>query len=531
MGERIYVADKQTLDSVKDDTEELLKKLGGGGLGGGIAPQNCSTMRKEFKGNVVRLRWTDPGDSVINHVLISSWAGTKIVRKQGCYPETEQDGTVICDNRVLNAYQSVWFEDDLTGVGIPDEYYYRAFPYNDQGLCSRNDKNRFEDYIVYGFRIDKNDSNPATRVEYLESAIGMTPAHMDYQNGVFDYGDWAGAWFVEENKPYMVNYDGTPAYELDPDDYTKKLDGTASDIANSSFNGNAMAKIPVVWLKQFEDNYFEYCYISNGQVDEGYRAYAHTRADGSVMDYKWLRIFKGSIFDGKLRSLSGQQPTHDNQAPAEISAATANGSLWYTTSWADRNLIDMLLRLMSCNDNSQVAFGNGNLNYNANGSPTYGVMKTGSLNTSGQFFGYNDNVHDVKVFHLEGWWANQWERIAGMVYGTDGKVKVKMTPPYNTDGVGYTDTGITITGTNGGYASKTRMIENGRIPYEASGSETTYTSDGIWHNTKQFNYALAGGNCYNGFRCGASCLAVNNLVSHSFWYVGAALSCEQPAVA
>lgn len=100
--------------------------------------------------------------------------------------------------------------------------------------------------------------------------------------------------------------------------------GTVSDIANFSFSGNAMAKVPVGWLKQFENNYFEYCYISNGQVDKGYRAYAHTRADGSVMDNKWLRIFNGSILDGKLRSLSGQQPTHDNQTPAEISAANVS---------------------------------------------------------------------------------------------------------------------------------------------------------------------------------------------------------------
>lgn len=532
MPERIYVADKQTLDSVKEDTTKILGAIGESGLGGGLPTGNCSNLRKEVKGSVVRLRWADPGDSTVGGVLLSSWAGTKLVRKRGGYPETENDGTVVCDNKVLNAYDSVWFEDDLgADAGDPKEYYYRTFPYNDQGLHNRNPSNHFQEFIVYGFRINKYDSNPATRVEYLESTAGMTPAHMDYARGRFDYGDWANVWFVEENKPYMVNYDGTPAYELDPDDYTKKMDGTASDISNSSFNGNAMAKIPAVWLKQYEDENYEYCYIANGPADAGFKAYAHTRSDGTVMEYKWLRIYKSALIGGKLRSLSGQQPTYNNTATAEITAAVANGQLWYTTAWADRNLIDMLLKLMSCHDNSQAIFGNGNLNYNKDAAPIYGVIKTGSLNKTGQFFGYNDNIHDVKVFHLEGWWANQWERIAGMVYGTDGKLKVKMTPTYNTDGSGYINTGVTFTGTSSGYTSKTKMTEYGRLPIEVSGSETTYTCDGMWFNTTQFNYALAGGDCNDGLRCGASCLDVGDLVSNSYWNIGAALSCEHPVTA
>lgn len=93
-----------------------------------------------------------------------------------------------------------------------------------------------------------------------------------------------------------------------------------------------------------------------------------------------------------------------------------------------------------------------------------------------------------------------------------------MTPAYNTDGAGYTDTGITISETSSGHTSKTRMIANGRIPHEAFGCETTYTNDGIWYNTKQFNY-------------GSSFLSVNASCLTHIVPSARPFSCDQPAVA
>ena len=98
----------------------------------------------------------------------------------------------------------------------------------------------------YGVRIKKNESNPAARVEYIYDAVGMTPAKMNFTSGTFDYGDWADIWFVKNNYPVMVTYDGEEDYLLDPNDYTKKLNGAASDVANSAYGGNAMAAMPLV---------------------------------------------------------------------------------------------------------------------------------------------------------------------------------------------------------------------------------------------------------------------------------------------
>ena len=79
--------------------------------------------------------------------------------------------------------------------------------------------------VRYGYRISKSEPDPFQRVEYIFDAAGFTPAHMvfneDSDTNYFDYGDWKSVWFVRDNKPCMLKYDGTVDYYLDPDDYSK----------------------------------------------------------------------------------------------------------------------------------------------------------------------------------------------------------------------------------------------------------------------------------------------------------------------
>ena len=140
----------------------------------------------------------------------------------------------------------------------------------------------------YGMKINKNDSNPATRCTYLFDAVGMTPAAMNYSAGRFDFGDWGNVFFVKNNYPAMVKYDGTEDYKLDPNDHTKKADGkTASDVSNTAYGGNAMSVFDgsgdkgKIWLSQFEVGNYEYMIISNVQYDESYNDDAYVREDGS----------------------------------------------------------------------------------------------------------------------------------------------------------------------------------------------------------------------------------------------------------
>ena len=501
----------------------------------GIAPDNMKRFACQAGDRCVKITLTWPDDTKVENPethaaqTISTVRGVKVVMKAGSDPiENENDGTLLFESTAKSQYSTKpYVVENLTN---DQPYTFAAFPYSDQGVVNRNPLNQKtivpKSYILLGVKIDKNDSNPATRVHYTEGAEGLTPAHVNLSTGAFDYGSFANFWFVTENKPYMVKSDGTADYELDPNDYTKKLDGTASDVSNLSYDGNAMAKIPLVYLKQWEDSNYEYCNICNIQLNEDYKAYAHMRSDGTIMDYIWLSCFESAMNSSKARSIKGLTPMVSQTGTNEITYSRANGSLWYARSWSQRNLINMLLILMSRSDNFQASFGYGYYTGGSSSSPNY--LATGYGSAKGQFYGTNATRDVVKVFHIENWWGNIWERIAGLMY-VSGTIRTKMYPTYNTDGSGYTNTGVSMSGTNGGYVSTTKMTENGRLPVVCSGSDSTYTCDGGWYNASQVDYAFVGGSCYDGLLVGGSAVYLYVLVSHTAWNIGAALSCEQPA--
>ena len=310
----------------------------------------------------------------------------------------------------------------------------------------------------YGLKINKNDSNPATRCTYLFDAVGMTPAAMNYSTGAFDFGDWGDVFFVKNNYPAMVRYDGTEDYKLDPNDHTKKADGTtASDVANTAYGGNAMSVFDgsgdkgKIWLSQFEIGNYEYMIISNVQYDESYNDDAYVREDGSHADKLYYPMFGGSYDGTRIRSLAGQTLMYNTNASTEITRAKANGNGWNIGSWSKRNLLDCMLKIMSKTDNSQTAFGQGQTSgYVNDASQNYGHLATGTLTNKGQFFGYKDTTHEVKVFYIEKWWGNRWDRINGLLM-VGGEILAKMTAPYNLTGKDFEKVGITFASSGGGY--------------------------------------------------------------------------------
>jgi hypothetical protein len=182
----------------------------------------------------------------------------------------------------------------------------------------------------------------------------------------------------------------------------------------------------------------------------------------------------------------------------------------------------MLLILISKSENCQTSFGNGHY---TGGTGTSSLLTTGSIINKGQFYGTNGTGVAVKVFHIENLWANLWKRITGMIYN-NGKYYIKMTPEgvgYNLTADGYIDTDISCSGSSGNYISSQSMGANGRLPIVASGSQTTYTPDGLWWNTTQLNYVLLGGASDLGLACGFTLNMVDS-PSTVVWVVGASPS-------
>jgi len=394
--------------------------------------------------------------------------------------------------------------------------------------------------INYGFHINGNESNPNNAVTYLGDAIGMQPAKMDYTSSKFNYGSWRNAFFIP--KPCMLKSDGKVAYYLDPNDYTKKIDGTDSDVANDSFDGNAMMEWGQIWSMTIPDPLDKYSatvYISNTKLGEGYHAWSNIGADGNLKEHFYTPIYHGSVVGTKMRSLSGKAPCMNKNAQGEIDLCKANGDGWNTEVWCDIELVNNLLVLIGKSLDTQTVFGVGNMSgYVNDSSKNYGIINSGTMDDKGLFWGKNTSSATdgqrtgVKVFGMENWWANQWRRFAGYI-NDNGNVKIKRcygtsdgstTFDYSTTGVGYISTGVVPSGTSGGYTNKTDYSSGSSIPNIASGSASTYYCDGLWFNNSQVDYAVRGGRCTHGSLCGAFCLSLNDAASISFWSIGAAVS-------
>lgn len=320
--------------------------------------------------------------------------------------------------------------------------------------------------VRYGVKISKGEPSPTNRVEYIYDAVGFTPAKMNFDTGKFEYGTWADVWFIRDNKPLMLKYDGTVDYYLYENDYSIKANGddvttpstaadSDSDVANANYEGNAMCQIPLVWLYSYEDDEYHYLIVSNVQWDENYKAYAHTRSDGTIANYFYHALFNGTGDATKIRSISGRTPFKNLNGQQIFDAAAANGEKWCVESWSQRSLLCTLLIIMAKSTDLKTAFGAGRYRPLAGTNNTCSPITAGSYKTNGQFFGYKfiyttgtgNSNKQIKVFHIESFWAENWKVTAGLLC-KNGDIYVKMTPENGgyslTDTTGYAKTGFII---------------------------------------------------------------------------------------
>ena len=385
-----------------------------------------------------------------------------------------------------------------------------------------------EPYHIYGYKKAKNDSNPYTRVTYTDGAENFTPLTRDFEEDTTDLGSWEGTFILDAFRPLMLSFSGDVVYELDHQDQRKRLDGQASDISNTSFNGNAMVGVKTLWFYRYEDTAYEYVKIADKKIDSNYKAHAHTANDGeTILDEVYLPMFEGASINGKVRSLAGQTPMNSETGSTEKTQIEANGSGWQFDDHSNHEMIRDVLTLLGKSTNGDAVFGKG---HNSGGSGAASLLTTGTKKDKGMFSCKNNN-DAVKVLWLENYWGDRWDRTYGAIYDTAGVLKIKMFPPYNTDGTGYRNTGVTISGTSGGYISETTMTEYGMLPKVVSGSESTFECDGCWWNTTQVNFSLRGGCCDDGSRCGFSSWLVYALFSNADWPIGPSLSYKRPVAA
>ena len=381
--------------------------------------------------------------------------------------------------------------------------------------------------VRYGIKISKKEKNPDKRVTYIHDAKDLQPARMSFDTGVFEYGSWEGRAFAapENNYPCMVKADGTEDYKLMQEDYTKKEDGAASDVANTDYAGNAMAAFKGGWLCQYETETDEFIIWSNVKYDDAYNARHRKAKDGSIREGFYRHIYKPTLIDGKARSISGAEIMGGFTAQQERQLCKANGEEWEQSTWQQWNYIICLLKIMAKTDDLQAAYGYGNCD-----NPAWDVLPTGTLNDRGQFYGSREKDKQVKVFHTEALWGDKWERLAGLIVD-NGTVKVHTHGEYNFTGEGYKNIYRYMTNDfDYGFVDGTVMTPYGRFPVSFNGSRHAYTADYGAIDAEIASVPLVGGSCHNGLYCGAY-VYLSSAAGVASWYIAPGLSCIMPNTA
>lgn len=503
-----------------------------------IGPVRYHTQ-KFVEGEGVYLHWKDPKDAVIAGIPAAFWGETVIVRKEGADPTSATDGTVVVTTTVRDQYLNAAFLD-ANGTAVS---HYRAFPKATNGFVNESADNIFTPYVLFGFTIDETDSNPATCITYTDANADFGHIRMDFENDtILGTTDWMSAFFMP--KPCMLHRadenhaESYVDYYLDPSDYTKKADGaTASDVANTSYDGNAMMEFPPVFTKVEKVGSKVHFSICDVRLDEGFEAWSAKTHDGTYANW-YQAIYEGQSLSNVLRSMStGQKPTGSLTAVNEWAYATANNKSndqgWGTTLWADEQTIMILGWLVMKNLNSQEAIA---------GAYTTALslqINCGNGNAKGMFYGKNDGSYVAsKFFGMENRWGHRNRRCQG-INVVDYKIVVKMTLS-NIDGTtgnivasdnsidyaGYIKTGDLVpAGVSGMYIN---AINTGRFSACTSkaasgGSSSTYFCDATYTSTG-LRGVLFGGNVGGGLAAGLSCCIADDAPSFVYWSYGASLS-------
>lgn len=387
---------------------------------------------------------------------------------------------------------------------------------------------------VYGFIEHMNILSPTERIEYIGANVGYTPLTVDKATGAPNYGSWADFPVLVGNKPWMVRADGTPDYRLDENDYTKKEDGSASDVSNTKYDGGAFAWLPKIYKQEYMLGNDRVVKFSMRKKD-GFEAVGFIDPDNNELEGVWIPMFYGSIVETKMKSISGVQPCYNNTTEAEKTAIDAFGARAKFFGGTIVQTITDLLIMFGKSTDSQAVYGNGNSSgYDESLNPTYGVKQNAVIG-GGQFYGTSDGkslnkiLHSIVLGSYQQWMRDPYTLLV------NGRYKVSKNYAYDLTGANYQDTGISLPKVlnEDGETQKTGIFyphkyqtvpEFGAVPvHPCKGSTSTGGCNGLWQNVEITAVARRFGYCAHGTTVGLRCLDVNGTATYAFWYYGAAI--------
>jgi len=424
----------------------------------GLVPNDLKNLSIIAGEGIVQITFT-PSDTIIDGRLVCTMAGVIIRRKIGSAPTDEFDGDLVADinGDALYSYETTPYTD--SGLANEQTYYYRLFTYNHFNVINRSEKMIKAVTVgkknIWGFHQDFTNLDPDSSITYIEEATGYTPMHTNKDTGTVTEGSWASWSWLQQNLPYMVNKDGTVGYQLDPNDYTKKLDGTASDVNNRYYEGGAFAWLPKLYMKEVyaadgnsRDVYFA---LGNDSVDTAdfHLAPGFVNKLGQEVEGVWLPMFYVAT---QAQSCVGFVPVAGKTLTAQLNTLNTFSTNAAALGGPIMNTLRDIFYLLYRSTNIQEKGGYGN----SKNSSVVGNTVVGG----GRFYGTSDGKSLNKALH------------STVLFGYN----LLLGDPYTykgTDGYLYFNTHYTYQGTN----TKTAVVYNDGTPVYPS--KLIYCDDAI----------------------------------------------------
>lgn len=113
--------------------------------GDGYPVGNVSGLSITIGNGSITIKWKDPDNVTVTDsngtvITIAKWKNTKLVRKIGSFPSSENDGIVLVNNTTKNNYQTSGFVDSSLTNGTT--YYYMLFPISEEDVVTVDNANR-----------------------------------------------------------------------------------------------------------------------------------------------------------------------------------------------------------------------------------------------------------------------------------------------------------------------------------------------------------------------------------------------------
>ena len=388
---------------------------------------------------------------------------------------------------------------------------------------------------VFGFIEHLDVLAPSQRIEATDANINYTNLTVDKTNGTYDLGGWYDFQWLKDNLPYMVHADGTVDYQLDPTDYEKKLDGTASDVSNQNYEGGAFSWAGRIYKYEKRDGNKRIVKFSM-IPRPGFEPVGFKNPDGTIVAGRWIPMFYASVINGKATCIAGTQPSYSITTEQQKNALTAfdEDAFFFGGSFVE-TLIDLLYMFTGTTD-IEGTLGYGNRSGYVNDSSVYYGVLANAVVGGGQFYGTTDGKSLNKIFHsivlgsYQQWMRDPYELVVA------GRVKVSKDYTYDLTGAQYEDTGIDVPDGTSSWKYALDYItidEYGSVPdiTKTGGSTSTGVCDGTYTRADQTSVtavSLRFGYCSDGASDGVRARTWANTAGVAHWGIGFAALLSSP---